>query len=81
METGAAFISTVSRRAFHEKRPWRVLHDPSGDFSGRQFRSADLDRCNNWDNGTVFWNSETGQVRIWRLGKFEKMIPGKKEKA
>lgn len=63
-----------------DQRPWMVIHDPSGDFCGRLFRSIDLERSPNWDNGTIFWNIRTGQVRVWRYGIFDKLIPQEQKK-
>jgi hypothetical protein len=60
-----------------DSRPWLVVHDPEGDFQGRRFRGIDLQCCNeNWPEGMIFWNSQTGALRIWRGGKYSSMLPG-----
>lgn len=49
--------------------PWLVIHDPSGDFLGRRFRLLDL-TAPQWEEGTIFWHTAQGDVRIWRNGKY-----------
>lgn len=63
-----------------EQRPWMVIYDPSGDFTGGLFRAIDLEHSSTWDNGTIFWNIHTGQVRVWRHGKFDRLIPLEQKK-
>lgn len=63
-----------------EARPWLVVHDPEGDFQGRTFRGIDLRQAGNWPPGTIFWNSQTGALRILRGGVYKAMLPLGKEK-
>ncbi|MFZ5882471.1 MAG: hypothetical protein ACOYYI_01675 [Chloroflexota bacterium] len=57
--------------------PWVVIHDPSGDFLGRRFRGADLDKTveAHWEDGTIFWHAARGEVRIWRGGTYRTLTP------
>jgi len=60
------------RRGRTANKPWEVIHDPSGDFSGRLFRSFTLTGAakNYWPEGIVFKNTKTGEIKTWTDGKF-----------
>jgi hypothetical protein len=64
-----------------DSSPWLVVHDPEGDFSNRRFREIDLQRDDNWPEGTIFWHGCTGALRIWKGGKFIPMFPKPKKDA
>lgn len=44
----------------NEAYRWLVVYDPSGDFTGRWFRSSDLD--GDWIEGLIFWNKVSGTL-------------------
>lgn len=63
--------------------PWMVIHDPSGDFLWRCFRSVDLQRrySHCWPDGIIFWNTRRGEVRIWQNGCYRTLTPARGESA
>ena len=78
MNTGLITNSTnlEHARAFtpfiREKRPWKVIADPSGDFLGRSFRPTDLQFSDfaYWPTGIVFQNTTTRDYKVWREMRF-----------
>lgn len=51
------------------RRPWLVLHDPSGDFKGSRLRAEDVSlhlAVQPWPDGMIVWHERCGEVRIWR---------------
>jgi len=67
---------TYARKQPHESRPWLVIHDPSGDFRDSAFRAIDLDVClGGWPEGIIFWHRGSGEVRVWRCGKYRRLVP------
>lgn len=54
-----------------KSRPWLVIEDPSGDFIGRRFQTADLQfSAENftWPDGIRFMNIKTEQIKMYRNG-------------
>ncbi len=71
-------VTTVApRRQDKENRPWMVVHDPSGDFAWRHFREIDLASSTSpqWEDGTIFWHRQRGELRIWKDGAYHKLMP------
>lgn len=64
-----------------EPHPWLVLYDPTGDFQSRRLRGADIElSCGCWPDGMIVWHAGRGEVRIWRLGKWDSLTPKKGER-
>jgi hypothetical protein len=64
-----------SGRRSNEARPWLVVHDPSGDFENSAFRLVDLLYSQEWPEGIIFWNRGSGEIRVWRAGRYRRLAP------
>lgn len=65
----------VLSRQTKESRPWFVVHDPEGDFTGRSFRGVDVDQSDGWPEGIIFWNTRTGALCVRRSGRLIRYFP------
>ncbi len=60
----------TAQRTAPEKRPWVVILGAE-DLINRAFRTVDVERNIHWcEEGMVIWNSSTGEVRVYRNGRF-----------
>jgi len=66
---------TTDAARSHEARPWLVIHDPSGDFENSAFRMVDLLYSQEWPEGIIFWHRVSGEVRVWRAGRYQRLSP------
>jgi hypothetical protein len=62
-------------RFSNEARPWLVVHDPSGDFKDSTFRLVDLLYSQEWPEGIIFWHRSSGEIRMWRAGRYRRLAP------
>lgn len=58
-------------RKSKEKRTWKVVEDPSGDFLGNLFRNMDIRfSLPIWPEGLKMRHTVTGEILVWDRGKF-----------
>lgn len=67
VQTGSRLGDKKRTRPSQEKRPWKAIFDPSGDFLGNVFRGTDLCVYETayWPDGIIFRNSYTGDYKVW----------------
>lgn len=65
---------------WRERRVWKVIADPSGDFIGGFFRTMDIaykPELAHWEIGTKFQNTKTGVTKTWNGTGFDVYDPRK----